>query len=459
MIKEYDDFLINYKTISLKIPIHADVETRDFIFKNINMYRRIKNDFIEAANAYFNMHHTYKGFSVLKFKNEYFKKEQEEGRYSEYVRGLSEQVAKEIDTSIKSILTNYDKSDKMGRFHFRRFDKYRGSFTTHLKPTFYKVADDIHYSSRITQTPDNKIVSFKVRGSYHGDKEEVRHFHLKEPLYDDIIRENDKNHIYVKYFKEDGLKTIHEYRFRGKDIKLITFIHELGHFYIQFSIDVTYIIYRDIVKDRIYKAGIDTGIHNPAVVFDGIEFKYIRMDEKKIARINRIESRIKYLQERMDIKYRINKKRVKSGELKTPYSKNYEKLRYKFRKSWKRIVNIKRQWRYDVCKRIVTSYRHIVVDGFEQPDNTDVDLTNDVIHAINSGNRFHAMYLFNETLKHMADKYGCYYYEAPENTTRICSECGYKNKPLPLTKRYLVCKKCGVKIDRDVNAAINCFIS
>ena len=60
------NYLIKEKTINVKIPIHADKETKDFIFKNINMYRRIKNDFIEEANKYFDKYGTYKGFNAAK---------------------------------------------------------------------------------------------------------------------------------------------------------------------------------------------------------------------------------------------------------------------------------------------------------------------------------------------------------------------------------------------------------
>ena len=67
------------------------------------------------------------------------------------------------------------------------------------------------------------------------------------------------------------------------------------------------------------------------------------------------------------------------------------------------------------------------------------------------------MYLFNETLKHMADKYGCEYIEAPDFTTCTCSICRHVNSHLPLGQRDLVCEKCGHVIDRDENAAKNCY--
>ena len=58
----------------------------------------------------------------------------------------------------------------------------------------------------------------------------------------------------------------------------------------------------------------------------------------------------------------------------------------------------------------------------------------------------------------MADKYGCIYIEAPRFTTRTCSCCGYVNEHLPLSERDLVCINCGEVIDRDMNAAKNCYM-
>ena len=40
-------------------------------------------------------------------------------------------------------------------------------------------------------------------------------------------------------------------------------------------------------------------------------------------------------------------------------------------------------------------------------------------------------------------------------SSKKCSNCGYKNKSLTLTDRVYVCPECKLKIDRDLNAAIN----
>jgi len=45
-------------------------------------------------------------------------------------------------------------------------------------------------------------------------------------------------------------------------------------------------------------------------------------------------------------------------------------------------------------------------------------------------------------------------YINPKNTSRTCSRCGYINGNLK-EKKILECENCGLKINRDLNAAIN----
>ena len=42
-------------------------------------------------------------------------------------------------------------------------------------------------------------------------------------------------------------------------------------------------------------------------------------------------------------------------------------------------------------------------------------------------------------------------------STKLCSNCGKKNKDIKLEDRTFVCKKCGITMNRDENAAINIY--
>lgn len=449
-------FLQREATINIKIPIETDEYLRSFIFKNINMRRFIWNEFVEEANKFVGEYHMYDDFKPMKFLTEYKRAELETRRYDEYCVGLSEQVAKDMKKAIKSIRTSNRKvfksltSANLGTLKFHKRDNYYGSFKVHVKPTLNK--DNL--SSRIKILDKNNI-KFRVRSNRYKRPKESINIYLKENLYDEYYEDTNE---YVKFYKENNCK-VHEYRFHDEDIKEISFIHELGKFYIILTIKGLYYIDNEEIKSRIYeKAGIDTGIHNPFMIYDGKSYFSLRMSDKISNKIHYLERRIKRLKSVMDKKYLINNERVHKGEMISPYSHNYEKIRKRYRKIWKKIINIRRAWSYKITKFIVTRYKTIVVDRFNQPETkNNKKYPNKIIRKFNYVSRFHCMYITNEILVHMANKYGCRYIEAPGNTTCTCSCCGHINPHLSLDVRMFRCEDCGFIIDRDENASKNCY--
>ena len=49
----------------------------------------------------------------------------------------------------------------------------------------------------------------------------------------------------------------------------------------------------------------------------------------------------------------------------------------------------------------------------------------------------------------------CYIIGRFESTSKTCSNCGHINNNLKLSDRTYNCSKCGMELDRDINAAIN----
>ena len=455
---------VTNKTIFIRIPIEIDEYLKSFIFNNINYRRKVWNDFVEESNKFKGDNCMYDNFKPLNYKTEYFQKEETDNIYNKYCVGISEQVAKDINSTIKRIRAenrmimynnkiNHD-SKKLHNLHFKSFDKYFGSFKVHNK-TYITLADNI--SSRLHVSNANTLL-FRVRGgrgSHNHILSEILTIHLREPLYKYKV-DDKKYSFFVREYKVKGCYPV-ECCFNELDIKETCFIHKLGKFYIQLSINASYYINKDDIKSRQKKAGIDTGIHNPGMLYNGDQYYRIAMPEKTVRKLHYLERRAKRLQHIMDKKRDINKKRVKCGELDTVYTNNYEKVRYKFRKIWNKIVNIKRNWIYTTCKFIATYFRKICVDRFKLPNNLNIK-PNKLKHRYNFINRFHCMFTFNEILKHMCEKYGCEYIESPKDTTRLCSICGHINQHIPLSQRYLVCEECNTIIDRDKNAAKNCYM-
>ena len=160
----------------------------------------------------------------------------------------------------------------------------------------------------------------------------------------------------------------------------------------------------------------------------------------------------------MSRKMLVNIKKHNEDPIYPIYTKNYIKVQRKFRRTWKRIVDIRCDWRRKVAKNIALMYKNIVVDDFEQPTKEDhIGLPSKLVRRINHYNREHAMYLFMEALRHACAKYNCKYIEAPRFTTRTCSSCGHVNPKLNLSERIFECEECDNILDRYENAAINCY--
>ena len=464
--------ITNNKTICICIPIEVDDYLKNFIFKNINYRRKVWNDFVEEANKFKGKNCMYDGFKSLKFKTEYFQNEEANQVYETMCVGISEQVSKEAHTAINCIRDKNHNIDvrnetnqnnaKISRLKFHSFDRYYGSFKVHNKVYLSSTNNKIYSRLRVL---NDRTLSFRVRGgpgSRYKTGAEILTIRLKESLYK-CKESSDKYPFFIRKYKVKGENAV-ECWFSELGIKETTFIHKLGKFYIQLSIECSYFIQKRDIKSRKIRAGIDTGIHNPAILYLGKGvYSKIELPLKKVNKLHYLERRAKRYQHIMDNKYRINIERVKRGELDSPYTKNYEKVRSKFRKVWYKINAIKLNWIYTTCKIIVTNFQIICVDKFTQPSNRHMKNIK-LRRKFNFVNRFHCMFKFNTILKHMADKYGCVYIEAPRGTTCTCSFCGttYDANTDDLAIREFACmnKDCanfGNLFDRDKNAARNCY--
>lgn len=405
------------KVISVKKAIVIDEELKKFIFKNSNYRRHVWNQFVEE---YRRCNDDGKRFNPSKFKATYFNNiEKPNNIYDTYCTGISEQVAKDVTSAIK--IANH----KNGSLQFKSFNRYKCSFKVHTKAD-YRIRNItcIPYLCSRVHILDFNCISFRVSDG------NILYIRLKESLFNDVrIDEN-------VYIFENSRQ---HYLFHEYDIKEISFIHELGKFYVQLSIDVTYV---DIAQHTKSKAGIDMGIHNPITVVDTDSRYILRMSESELSRIKYLESRISRLQE-------ILSKKIRG-------SNNYNKLLRKICVSYYKIRNIRINWRRHVTRQLAITYKHLVVDFFETPIDHEVESAK-LIRQFNSYNRRYGMFEVNRLLIHMCDKFNSKYITAGENTTNTCSHCGYRNEPLKLSQRKFVCSKCGYELDRDINAAINCF--
>ena len=453
-------YIIKESTINVTIPITSNEYLNKFILDNSFMRNDIRNDFVEEANKYKGEWNKYKDFKPLHYKTYYYNNIEEPlRRYNYYCVGLSEQVAKDFKSAIKAIrTTNNKKIDnaiknniplstiKLSEFHYKKFDYNRYSFKVKLKPS---ISNKNKVCTRLNII-DSTHIEFKVRSNKYNRPKEIIPITLKEPIYDSIL----DNNTYTKEYTSNGYTN--ECTFRLEDIKEISFIYKCGCYYIQLSINVLYCINKNSIPNKYNICGIDTGIHHPIAIYDNNRMIYSKMDDKVSCKIHYLERRIRRLNKVYSNKYTYNKEHDISTS-----SNNIIKIIRKIRRLYRKISNIKKYHIQCICKKICTRYSSICVDSFTQPnhisDKEFKDLPNIVKRKINYTNRFHKMYYFNTYLKYTCIKYGCNYIEAPDNTTRTCSICGYINKHIPLSQRDLICSNCNNVIERDMNAAKNCY--
>lgn len=426
------------KIIYIKRKIEINDYLKEFIFSNINYRRKIWNLFVEE---YYRCNEDWDLFNTVEIASRLTRDIDKERRYTEeyYASDIVKSVHMDVNNAMDRIKKRTMEEHKHFSLRFKSFDKYRGSFRVRTCNELNKKGNlkgKVHIKDDFT---------FRFRAS------KDNHFNvtLKESLYDEKIGDT-----YRILDKHKNLKCY----FHDEDIKQIVFSHELGQFYISLCINVTYVNKKKDIKNRNKLAGIDLGIHNPITLYDGTDTYSINMGNKRLNKLHYLERRCNRLQKIMDRKMEENLKRHKLDPNYNIYTRSYERVRRKFRRTWKRIYDIRRDWRRKTAKIICNTYKNIVVDKFKQPTKDDhKDLPNKVSRYINHYNRKHAMYLFTEVLIHDCVKYGCNFIEAPKYTTRTCSCCGHRNPKLPLSQRIFTCEECEYTDDRDVNAAINCY--
>lgn len=192
--------------------------------------------------------------------------------------------------------------------------------------------------------------------------------------------------------------------------------------------------------------GIDLGIKELAVVAFGdkqIVFhninksKKIRMLEKKLKHTNRTISR----------KYECSKERTGRYEK----TKNIEREEEKLKKLYARMKGIRHNYLHQTTHALVSMLPTQVV-----MEDLDVSKLMDNKH-LRKPLQEQCLYEFIRQMKYKCEWNEIEFIQVSRffPSSKTCSRCGYKKKNLKLSERVYSCEKCGLKIDRDYNAAIN----
>jgi putative transposase len=175
--------------------------------------------------------------------------------------------------------------------------------------------------------------------------------------------------------------------------------------------------------------GIDLGIKDFIItsenqIFENIKIK--RNNQKKLIKLNRTLSR------------------------KQKQSKNKNKARIKLAKFHEKLNNIKENYLHQVSNQLLNENQIIVMENLGVKNM----MSN---HNLARSIQELSLYHFKEMLRYKSKWSDRDIVEVDRfyPSSKLCSNCGYKNDALMLKDREWTCPECGKSHNRDLNAAIN----
>ena len=174
--------------------------------------------------------------------------------------------------------------------------------------------------------------------------------------------------------------------------------------------------------------GIDLGLTHFAVLSDGRKIdspRFLRRAEKKLKKAQRALSR------------------------KAKGSSNRDKQRVKVARAHARVADARHDFHHKLSTALIRENQAIAVETLSVKGLARTRMAKSVHDAGWSS--------FVNMLEYKAVKHGRELVRIGrfEPTSQVCSACGVKDGPKPLSVREWTCKDCGTLHDRDMNAAIN----
>jgi len=187
--------------------------------------------------------------------------------------------------------------------------------------------------------------------------------------------------------------------------------------------------------------GIDLNINS---IVTSVNKRYENVNKE--LRVIKINKQLKRIQKKISKKYLIKE------ETKRKSKKNIIKLKKLLRKKYTKLRNIRDDYQYKIIYDIINNYnpKQIVVETLDvnqMKENKNISSNIQISNFRKFINKTKEITnKLNITLK-VANKY--------YPSSKLCSGCNNKKEDLKLSDRIYKCNKCGLIIDRDLNAAIN----
>jgi putative transposase len=194
--------------------------------------------------------------------------------------------------------------------------------------------------------------------------------------------------------------------------------------------------------------GIDLGIKDFIVASNNQCFENIKIKRNNQKKLTKLQRQLTKKQLIGTGEYRFNKygKEVEINKS----SNNRERARIRLAKFNEKLNNIKENYLHQITNQLLNENQVIVIEDL----NVNGMLKN---HNLAKSIQELSLNRFKEMLIYKANWYGREIIEIDRfyPSSKLCSNCGYKNNNLTLKDKSWVCPVCGVIHNRDLNAAIN----
>jgi putative transposase len=222
-----------------------------------------------------------------------------------------------------------------------------------------------------------------------------------------------------------GTMKIEQHRNIIGNVKTMTIKREGKEYYAVFTAEQ--IINPPKIKDT-NPVGIDMGLNNFIVLSDGEAIrkpKFFKKRERRIARWQRIVAR------------------------RNKGSKRREDAKFRLQEEWKGITNQSNDFMHKLSDKLVHGgFTSFAVESL----HIESMLKN---HRLAQSIQNASWNRFIQLLSYKAESAGMKVIKIDaRNTSRECSNCG-NITDMPLSVREYNCGRCGMRLDRDINAAIN----